>query len=133
MSDANKFAGLQSYIQDTVKYFGQDNRVLAWDVWNEPNNSGYADDLLINYMPIVFGWIREVSLSYFACLSGVFITDVIKGVCSVFSVHRCVFLNSSLTTPVVFISNTFLSPIATDKSQPASHYSSLAGHLAAWL
>ncbi|RYY77414.1 hypothetical protein EON63_18855 [archaeon] len=62
MSDASKFAGLQSYIQDTVRQFGQDDRVLAWDVWNEPNNSGYADDLLISYMPIVFGWIREVRM-----------------------------------------------------------------------
>ncbi len=59
---------LKAYVQGVVGAFGQDDRVLAWDVWNEPDNSGHdvaghvarkrerVDDLL----PKAFAWAREM-------------------------------------------------------------------------
>ncbi len=30
--------GLEKYVRAIVKAFGRDPRILAWDVWNEPDN-----------------------------------------------------------------------------------------------
>lgn len=38
LSDATQHARLQDYITGVVGAFAQDQRVLAWDVWNEPDN-----------------------------------------------------------------------------------------------
>jgi hypothetical protein len=37
---------LMAYVKDIVGRFAKDDRVLAWDVWNEPNNEGGG-----NYAP----------------------------------------------------------------------------------
>jgi hypothetical protein len=59
---------LKAYVQGVVGVFGQDERVLAWDVWNEPDNAGgdrpedvaakvrRVDELL----PKAFAWAREM-------------------------------------------------------------------------
>jgi hypothetical protein len=46
LADPAGHAKLQAYVKDVVGGFARDKRVLAWDVWNEPNNGGGG-----NYAP----------------------------------------------------------------------------------
>lgn len=60
---------LRAYVEDVVGRFAQDGRVLAWDVWNEPDNQGggtYEGDQLARenariaeLLPKVFAWARS--------------------------------------------------------------------------
>jgi Cellulase (glycosyl hydrolase family 5) len=58
---------LKAYVQGVVRAFGTDERVLAWDVWNEPDNEGRdapadlpAKVRRVNeLLPKVFAWARE--------------------------------------------------------------------------
>ena len=63
-----QYPHLKAYVQGIVGAFGHDNRVLAWDVWNEPNNgnnSSYGAEepknkgqLVLALLPQVFAWAR---------------------------------------------------------------------------
>ncbi len=46
LADQASHAKLLAYVRDIVGRFAKDDRVLAWDVWNEPNNEGGG-----NYAP----------------------------------------------------------------------------------
>lgn len=51
---------LEKYVKDIMRAFGTDNRILMWDLYNEPGNSGYgyaSFPLLKN----VFKWAREAA------------------------------------------------------------------------
>ena len=51
---------LESYVTDVLKTFSKDDRILLWDLYNEPGNSGKKDSsaaLLAN----VFRWARKVN------------------------------------------------------------------------
>jgi len=59
----------KAYVQGVIGAFANDNRVLGWDLWNEPNNDnggrfhedGPAKFARINeLLPRVFAWAREV-------------------------------------------------------------------------
>jgi len=58
---------LKHYVQGVVGAFASDDRVLAWDVWNEPDNPGLdlqADvpakvERVNELLPKVFSWARE--------------------------------------------------------------------------
>ena len=43
LSDAAQHPRLKAYVQDIVTTFGKDPRVLAWDIWNEPDNGPNVD------------------------------------------------------------------------------------------
>jgi hypothetical protein len=58
--NTSAFNNLKPYIQGVIMRFKDDNRVLAWDIWNEPNNSGYADSLISPLIQTAFDWAREV-------------------------------------------------------------------------
>jgi len=54
------YAVLEPYIKDILTYFAQDERVLLWDLYNEPGNSKYYEKSL----PLLrksFEWAREVN------------------------------------------------------------------------
>ncbi|MBV9319938.1 MAG: cellulase family glycosylhydrolase [Mycobacterium sp.] len=60
---------LQAYVTGVLSQFRNDDRVLAWDLWNEPDNPSreYSDversdkqELVANLLPQVFGWARSV-------------------------------------------------------------------------
>lgn len=60
--DSRTWAGLEGYTKDILKTFGRDERVLAWDLFNEPSNSGYMDAV----MPLLqktFDWAKEANPS----------------------------------------------------------------------
>lgn len=60
--DSRTWGGLEGYTKDILKTFGKDERVLAWDLFNEPSNSGYMDSV----MPLLrkaFEWAKEANPS----------------------------------------------------------------------
>jgi len=73
LADANQYPRLKAYVQGVVGAFAMDERVLAWDVWNEPgaNNAGsYSKEelkekdkttLVAALLPQVFEWAREAN------------------------------------------------------------------------
>src|SRR3984885_7858655 len=70
LRDPSQYPRLKAYVEGVVAAFGKDNRILAWDLWNEPSNgndSSYGKDdpknksqLVLALMPQVFRWAREV-------------------------------------------------------------------------
>ncbi|MCS7224708.1 MAG: glycoside hydrolase family 5 protein [Armatimonadetes bacterium] len=60
--DRNTWKGLEKYGKDLIATFGKDERVVAWDLYNEPGNEGMGEKSL----PLVetaFQWAREVGPS----------------------------------------------------------------------
>ena len=60
--DSTLVATLETYVKDVLTRFAQDNRIVLWDLYNEPGNSGYGN----KSMPLlqkVFRWGREVNPS----------------------------------------------------------------------
>lgn len=61
---------LQEYAQGVVAAFANDRRILAWDVWNEPDNTNASSygrfepankaALVLALLPKVFAWVRAV-------------------------------------------------------------------------
>ncbi|GGA25942.1 cellulase family glycosylhydrolase [Dyella nitratireducens] len=70
LDDTSQYPQLEAYVKDVVGSFAKDDRVLAWDVWNEPDNDGggnYAAEepkdkfqRVAQLLPQVFAWARSV-------------------------------------------------------------------------
>ena len=68
LQDPSQYARLETYVKGIVKAFGKDRRILAWDVWNEPDNrntSSYGKlepankvELVLALLPQAFQWAR---------------------------------------------------------------------------
>jgi Cellulase (glycosyl hydrolase family 5) len=73
LRDPAQYTRLKEYVQGVVGAFASDSRVLAWDLWNEPNNGnggayGAVElpnkaDLVLALLPQVFAWARSVNPS----------------------------------------------------------------------
>lgn len=73
LQDPSEYPRLERYVKDVIGHFAQDDRILAWDIWNEPDNpnvSAYGDIELENKVEYVlpllekaFAWARSVSPS----------------------------------------------------------------------
>ncbi len=71
LADASQVPRLKAYVQGVVGAFAKDDRILAWDVWNEPsadNLSSYPKlelknktALVIALLPQAFQWAREAN------------------------------------------------------------------------
>lgn len=71
--DPSQYPRLKAYVQGVVGAFAKDDRILGWDVWNEPgaeNSGSYSQTELITkdkiarivaLLPQVFAWAREVN------------------------------------------------------------------------
>lgn len=69
LSDPAQYPRLEKYVKGVVGAFANDRRILAWDVWNEPDNtndSSYGKsepknktELVLNLLPQVFAWARS--------------------------------------------------------------------------
>jgi len=60
VTERNAWPQLRKYVQEMITTFGQDRRVVAWDLYNEPGNSGMGQRSL----PLVeaaFAWAREAN------------------------------------------------------------------------
>ncbi|HVO98685.1 MAG TPA: cellulase family glycosylhydrolase [Bryobacteraceae bacterium] len=69
LSDPNDRSRLEAYVKATIATFGKDPRILAWDMWNEPDNmneGSYNRQDLVDkarivqdLLPKVFLWARS--------------------------------------------------------------------------
>jgi len=60
--DSTLVVTLEKYVKDVLTHFSNDRRIVLWDLYNEPGNSGYGN----KSMPLlqnVFKWGREVNPS----------------------------------------------------------------------
>ena len=81
LADPTQYPRLENYVKGVVGSFAHDPRILAWDVWNEPdndNNDSYKgedpkdkNELVRKLLPQVFAWARSVQPSQ-PLTSGVF-------------------------------------------------------------
>jgi hypothetical protein len=61
-TDSTLVPVLESYVKDVLNTFRDDKRIILWDVYNEPGNSGYGN----RSMPLLektFAWGREINPS----------------------------------------------------------------------
>jgi hypothetical protein len=73
LKDPSEYPRLKKYVTGIVSHFRNDQRVLGWDVWNEPdnpNNSSYGRfepynkvELVHHLLEKVFAWTRSASPS----------------------------------------------------------------------
>jgi len=69
LKDAAQYPRLEAYVKGVVGAFARDERVLGWDVWNEPSNTNEGSydkgdpankkDLVAALLPKAFAWARE--------------------------------------------------------------------------
>jgi hypothetical protein len=69
LQDSSKYPHLESYVKGVVGAFARDQRVLAWDIWNEPDNTNGGSygalepknklQLVMALLPRAFAWARE--------------------------------------------------------------------------
>ncbi|HKR77069.1 MAG TPA: 1,4-beta-xylanase [Rhodanobacter sp.] len=69
MDDRSQYPRFEQYVKDIVGSFARDNRILAWDVWNEPDNPGGGNydarepkdkfQRVAELLPQVFAWARS--------------------------------------------------------------------------
>ncbi len=68
LGDPAQATRLKEYVTGIVGRFAKDDRILAWDVWNEPDNPGGGNyknlpdkvQLVDDLLPRVFSWARSV-------------------------------------------------------------------------
>jgi hypothetical protein len=68
LEDPSQYRSLEAYVEGVVGAFGHDRRVLAWDIWNEPDNrngSSYGNSepaqkvqFVLALLPQAFAWAR---------------------------------------------------------------------------
>ena len=61
-SDPKLIVVLEKYVKDVLGAFARDERIVLWDLYNEPGNSGYENRSL-PLLKKVFLWAREVNPS----------------------------------------------------------------------
>jgi len=69
LSDPTQFPRLESYVKGVVGAFANDPRILAWDLWNEPDNGNAhsyekgdpkdKNEIVLGLLPKVFDWARS--------------------------------------------------------------------------
>lgn len=69
LDDPSRLPQFQAYVKGIVGRFAKDPRILAWDVWNEPDNEGGGNyqarqskhkfDRVADLLPKVFAWARS--------------------------------------------------------------------------
>jgi len=73
LKDPSQYSRLEAYVKGVVGAFAKDQRILGWDVWNEPDNTNggsYSgseppgkEELVRALLPRVFDWAREAAAS----------------------------------------------------------------------
>jgi len=68
LTDPTQYPRLQAYVKGVVGPFARDARILAWDLWNEPDNDNDGsygslepankNALILALLPKVFAWAR---------------------------------------------------------------------------
>jgi hypothetical protein len=71
LADSANYPRLREYVQGVIRAFANDERILGWDLWNEPDNgAGDQSDgerekwqAVQALLPQVFAWAREADPS----------------------------------------------------------------------
>ncbi|SDD33837.1 glycosyl hydrolase [Niabella drilacis] len=73
LKDSTQYPGLERYVKALVGKFANDQRIIAWDVWNEPDNMTGASyekveipnkvDLVLPLLKKTFEWARSANPS----------------------------------------------------------------------
>lgn len=58
--NSENFPALEKYVKDVMGKFSKDNRILMWDLYNEPGNSGKLNTSL-PLLKAVFSWARAIN------------------------------------------------------------------------
>ena len=68
LQNASEYPRLEAYVKGVVGAFARDQRVLAWDIWNEPDNENHGSynelepknkvELVLRLLPQTFAWAR---------------------------------------------------------------------------
>ncbi len=68
LEDTREYSRLQAYVEGVIGAFATDERILGWDLWNEPDNEGGTayprtdardkNRLIAALLPQVFAWAR---------------------------------------------------------------------------
>ncbi|MGN7159525.1 1,4-beta-xylanase [Sphingomonas sp. SAFR-052] len=81
LRDRSRYPAYKAYVQGVIAAFGRDDRVLGWDVWNEPDNGADQykgqegkEPLVRALLAQVFDWAREADPMQ-PITSGVWIGD----------------------------------------------------------
>ena len=71
LSDPAQYPRLERFVEGVIGAFANDPRILAWDLWNEPDNgndSSYAkgdprnkNEIILALLPQVFAWARAAN------------------------------------------------------------------------
>lgn len=69
LQDPTEYPRLEAYVKGVVGAFARDQRILAWDIWNEPDNINSASygkleptnkrELVLALLPQAFAWARQ--------------------------------------------------------------------------
>jgi hypothetical protein len=89
LNDPSQYPRLKEYVQGIVGAFAKDDRILGWDIWNEPGSDQTGNypaselknndkiGLIARLLPQVFGWAREMNPTQ-PLTSGVYEVDISK-------------------------------------------------------
>ena len=85
LQEPMRYLKLEAYVKGVVGAFANDKRILAWDVWNEPDNMNTGSygkleptnkvQLVLGLLPQVFSWARAAHPSQ-PLTSGVWSSDI---------------------------------------------------------
>jgi len=96
MADPAQYGRLEAFVKGVVGAFAHDDRILGWDLWNEPDNtngSSYQDTTQARYdqvaflLPKVFEWARSADPSQ-PLTSGIWHHDHWENLASLNSVEK---------------------------------------------
>jgi hypothetical protein len=68
LEDERNYPRFEAYVKGVVGAYANDERILGWDLWNEPDNEGGGNyektpkkvDMVSKLLPRVFAWARSV-------------------------------------------------------------------------
>jgi hypothetical protein len=109
LDDPKQYSRLKEYVQGVVGAFAKDDRILGWDIWNEPgsdNTGNYPKTELKKetkaarvgaLLPQAFGWAREMNPTQ-PLTSGVWEVDISRDESSVDELERIQLRESDIIT-----------------------------------
>jgi hypothetical protein len=109
LADPAQVQRFKAYVQGVVAAFAKDDRILGWDVWNEPDNGGGGNYThpgitaskkaarVAVLLPQVFAWAREVNPVQ-PLTSGIWDEDMSKDVSSQHEVDQIQLRESDIIT-----------------------------------
>lgn len=105
LEDPTQYPRLEAYVQGVIGAFANDPRVLAWDLWNEPDNMNdpsyialeplNKQALVATLLPQVFAWARSAHPTQ-PLTSGVWRGDDWSNLSTLFPVARIQLENSDI-------------------------------------